>query len=302
MVAPGRLITIAACAALLLLTAGTASAQIEDQVSAYTGDNAKSYLEPLSQAIGADLTSAIWTSAYIPLEDGFHLSVETRLVGLIFSDDMRTFTATTEAGFSHETPQEAPTVIGDGDAIVIPGEEGTSFAFPGGFDVNSFALAVPQIRIGAYRGTEVMIRYFAMNTGDLEVGDIALYGFGVHHSISQYMAPGFPVDLAAGIFYQKLTVGEELMDATAYSFGVQASKRYPAGFAIVEPYASLGLDMFSNNVKYKSNAQTVNLEYETDTSLDFTVGLNLQAAFLTLNGEYSISGQNTFAFGFGLGF
>ncbi len=302
MVAPARFLAIAALAGAVLFGAVSASAQIEEQVSAYTGDNAKSYLEPLSQAIGADLTSAIWTSAYIPEDDAFHLSVETRIVGLIFSDDMKTFTATTEAGFSPETSQEVATVIGSGEAIVITGDEDASFAFPGGFDVNSFAIAVPQFKIGAYRGTEIMIRYFAMNTGDLEVGDISLYGFGVHHSISQYMRPDFPVDLAAGVFFQKMKIGEELMDATAYSFGVQASRRYPAGFAIVEPYASLGLDMFSNNVKYKSNGENVELKYETDTSLDFTVGLNLHAAFLTLNGEYSISGQNTFAFGFGLGF
>jgi hypothetical protein len=297
-----RLLWIALCCVALLAIATTAAAQIEDQVSAYTGDNAKSYLEPLSTAIGADLTSAIWTSGYIPAEDGFHLSFETRVVGLIFSDDMRTFTATTEAGFTPETEQEAPTVIGDGDAIVIPGDEGTSFAFPGGFDVNSFALAVPQVRIGAYKGTEMLIRYFAVNTGDLEVGDVTLYGFGVHHSISQYLAPDFPVDLAAGIFYQKLKIGDDLMDATAYSFGVQASKRYPAGFAMFEPYASLSVDMFSNDVSYMGETQTISLEYETDTSVDFTVGVNLHAGFLSLNGEYSISGQNTFAFGFGLGF
>lgn len=302
MVAPVRLLRAVGCAALLLLLASTAAAQIEDQVSAYTGDNAKSYLEPLSEAIGADLTSAVWTSAYIPLEDGFHLSFETRVVGLIFNDDMRTFIATSEAGFSPETTQEASTVIGDGDAIVVAGDEGTSFAFPGGFDVNSFTLAVPQIRIGAYKGTEVLLRGFAMNSDDIEVGDFSLFGFGVHHSISQYMGPGFPVDLAAGVFYQKLTIGDDLMDATAYSFGVQASRRYPAGFAIVEPYASLAVDMFSMDVSYAGESQTVNLEYDTDTSLDFTVGLNLHAAFFSLNGEYSISGQNTFAFGFGLGF
>jgi len=124
----------------------------------------------------------------------------------------------------------------------------------------------------------------------------------VHHSISQYLAPDFPMDLAAGVFYQKLTVGDDLMDATAYSFGVQASRRYPAGFAIVEPYASLAVDMFSMDVSYMGESQTVSFEYDTDTSVDFTVGLNLHASFLHLNGEYSISGQNTFAFGLGLGF
>ena len=148
----------------------------------------------------------------------------------------------------------------------------------------------------------MLVRFFAMSNDDIEIGDISLYGFGVHHSISQYMAPDFPVDLAAGVFYQKLKVGDDLMDATAYSFGVQGSRRFPAGFAIVEPYASLAVDMYSNDISYESGDTTVDLSFESDTSIDFTVGLNLHAAFLSLNGEYSISGQNTFAFGFGLGF
>ncbi|MBD3348514.1 MAG: hypothetical protein GF400_04885 [Candidatus Eisenbacteria bacterium] len=297
-----RLLAIATCAAALCAFAGTAAAQVEDQVSVYTGENAKGYLEPLSKAIGADLTSAVWTTAYIPEEDAFHLSFETRVVGLIFGDDMRTFTATTEGGFSPETTEEVPTVIGDGDAIIVQGNGSSSFAFPGGFDVNSFTLAVPQLRIGSYKGTEAMIRYFAVNTGDVDIGDISLYGFGVHHSISQYMGPDFPMELAAGVFYQKLQVGDDLMDATAYSFGVQASRRYPAGFAIFEPYGSLAVDMFSMDVAYESDTESVDISYDTDTSVDFTVGLNLHAAFFHLNGEYSISGQNTFAFGFGLGF
>lgn len=305
MSATSRLLAAVACAFALCATAETAAAQVEDQVSGYGDENAEGYLEPLVRAIGADLTSAIWTSAYIPLEDGFHMSLETRVVGLIFDDDMRTFTATTEGDFTPETTEDAPTVIGGADPVLVVGNgdyEGEIFQFYGGFDVNSFALAVPQIKLSAYKGTEVMIRYFALDTGEVEIGDIALYGFGVHHSVSQYFGPDFPMDLAAGAFYQNLTIGEDLMDATAYSFGVQASRRYPAGFAIIEPYGSLAVDVFSMDVSYEGESEQVDVSYDADTSVDFTAGLNLHAAFFHLNGEYSISGQNTFAFGFGFGF
>ena len=47
----------------------------------------------------------------------------------------------------------------------------------------------------------------AVDTGDAEFGDIGLLGFGVRHSISQYMENA-PVSLAASVFYQKLKVGD----------------------------------------------------------------------------------------------
>ncbi len=309
MVVPVRSLRCIGCVALILLAASAATAQIEDQLSAYTGDNAEGYLSPLATAIGANLNSGVWKSAYIPLEDGFHLCFETCVMGLFFDDELRTFKAVTEEGFSPETTTDAPTIIGGGDAVIVPGDGGSSFAFPGGFDVNSFVLAAPQIRIGAFRGTEALIRGIpSVPIGDIEdteFGSFSFWGLGVHHSISQYLAPDFPVDLAAGLFYQKITLGDDLIDATAFQVSAQASKRYPVGFAIVEPYAGLSVDMFSMDVTYESDAAggvDIDLSFESDTTLDLTLGLNLIAAFFSLNGEYSIAAQNSFAFGFGLGF
>ena len=138
--------------------------------------------------------------------------------------------------------------------------------------------------------------------GDTESSTISFWGLGAHHSISQYMAPDFPVDLAAGIFYQKIALGDDLIDASAFQVSAQASKRYPVGFAIVEPYAGLSVDMFSMDVTYEKDDLDIDLAFETDTTLDLTLGVNLIAAFFSLNGEYSIASQNSFAFGFGLGF
>lgn len=289
------------CALLVMLAALPASAQLEDQLSAYTGDNAEGYLEPVSLAFGADLNSGLFHSAYIPV-DGFHLSLETGLMAVLFSDDDGTFDATTELGFSPETTVEAPTVVGSGEAVIVEGDGGTAFAFPGGFDLASFALAAPQIRIGSVKGTEALIRYIAVDAGDVELGKIDLMGYGLRHSVSQYMTDP-PVDIAVGFMYQTFKVGDELIDAKAMSFGVQVSKRIPSGFAVIEPYGGLSYDTFQMDVSYEDqDDEPVNLEFDSQGTAHLTVGLHAQAAILSLYGEYNLAKQSGFAFGLGFGF
>ena len=307
MVGPVRSVRSIGCVLLVLLVASAASAQIADQLSAYTGDNAEGYLSPLATAIGACLNTSVWKSAYVPVEDGFHMSFEACAMGLFFDDELRTFTAVTEPGFSPATSiDNAPTVIGSGTAVIVSGDAGSTFPFPGGFDANSFAFGAPQIRVGAFRGTEVMFRgigSFELDDADTELGSkVAFWGLGAHHNISQYMGPDFPVDLAAGIFYQKLQLGDDFIDASAFQLSAQVGKRYVKGAFMAEPYAGLAVDMFSMDVKYAKDDVDIDLSFETDTTLDLTLGVNLTAAFFTLNGEYSIASQNSFAFGFGLGF
>jgi len=288
-----------------ILAFGTASAQIEDQISAYTGANAEGYLQPLADAIGADLNGGLWGSAYIPV-DGFHVSFDTRIVAVLFSDDDETFDATTEDGFLPEQIVEAPTVVGSGDALVIPGDGATSFAFPGGFSLNSFTLAVPQFRIGSYKGTEALIRYFALDTGDVEIGNVSLYGFGLRHSVSQYFSEPVPVDVAAGFFWQTFSLGDDLIDANAFTFGVQASKRLEAGVVLFEPYVGLSVDSFSMDVTYdyegEEETESIDLSFESDTGFRATVGMAVTASIVGLNAEYSLSDRSSFAFGLSLGF
>ena len=291
------------CLLAVIVVASPAVAQIEEQISAYTGANAEGYLEPLALAIGANLNSALYHSAYIP-ESGLHIFLETPIMGVIFDDEDATFSAVTEGWYSPETTVEAPTVIGSGEAVVIENlQDSSAFAFPGGFDLNSFALAVPQVRIGSFKGTEALIRYIALDVGDIEVGNVSLYGFGLRHSISQYMGPTAPVDLAAGFMYQKFELGEDLIDATAFTFGVQASKRFPSGFAVLEPYAGLSYDMFQMDVKYEGeDAEPIELSFDSESTAHLTLGLHASAAFLSLYGEYNLANQSGFAFGMGFGF
>ena len=120
-------------------------------------------------AHGADLNSGLFRSAHIP-DEGIDVSVEFQMIGVLFADEDGTFSATTPDGFSPEQTADASTVVGPGEAVIVDGDASTQYAFPGGLDLNSFVIAVPQVRIGSFRGTEALIRYIALELGTLPYG------------------------------------------------------------------------------------------------------------------------------------
>jgi hypothetical protein len=298
---------VATLTMLVLLAAGTCLAvEIEDQLSNYVGDNAEGYLGPLADAIGTDLNSGLYQSAYIP-KNGRYFSVEFRVMSVLFSDDDRTFDATTPEGFTPEMTVEAPTIVGDGEAVEAVGEAGATNLFPGGFDLSSFSLAAPQLRFGSLYGTEALLRYFAIDVGDNEFGSLSLFGFGLRHSISQYFAEDFPVHLAGGFFWQTFKLGEnnaggDLVSASALTFGVQASKRFGQGIAFVEPYAGLALDQFSVEASYEDEGEElVDLDFGSDTTARLTLGIAGRFAILNYHMEYSLASQSSVSFGLAFG-
>jgi len=301
-----RIVTGVVLAALLVFTASTAPAQIEDQISVYTEDNVVGYLNPLNDALGATLNSGFFRSAYLPTS-GFHIGFEVLVMGLYFQEDQTTFDATTEGSFLPQQTKTVPTVVGSGQAVIIPGNAGTNFAFPGGLDLNSFAMLAPQLRISSVRGTELVGRYARVSVGDSELGDLTLYGFGLRHNISQYFGEGFALDMAIGGIYQKFTAGEnsqggDLMDSNALSIGVQASKRFGAGFATFEPYTALSYDSFETTVEYKSETEgDTTVEFPSTTTAHWTLGLNLNLKYANVFAEYSVAQTNSFGVGLALG-
>lgn len=295
------------CMLLIALAASSAPAQIEDQLTAYTGKNAKGYLQPLADAFGANLNDGLYHSAEIKTL-GVNISIELVFMAVLFSDDDRTFNAVTESGFSPEQTVKAPTVVGDENAVTVSGAGGTSFAFPGGFNLNSFAIAAPQLRIGSVFGTEALIRYFTFNTGDTELGNLTLFGFGMRHNVTQYLPPGFPVDIAAGFFWQKFALGEntsgdDLLAVRAFTIGLQASTDIAVFFV---PYAGLSYDTSKLEVAYTSEAsgleEDIEIEFDPYETVHLTLGLSFDFNFLKLFGEYNIASQNSLSFGAGFGF
>jgi hypothetical protein len=292
-------------AVLVVVLASPLLAQIEDHLSAYTGDNAEGYLDPLIGAIGGSMNAGLFRSAHIP-KTGFTFSLEFPIVGIFFGDDDDTFSAVTEAGFTPQQTVDAPTVVGPIEALVVSGDGGTSYAFPGGFDVGSFAFTSPQLRVGSVFGTEAMIRFIAFKVGDNELGDLSLFGLGFRHNFSQYLGVEPPLDLAASFFWQSFKLGEnekgdDLFKTSAYSLGVQASKHFPP---FLTPYTGLYYNSYTTDISYVSESggeeESIDLSFD-DGYVQWTIGLELNAAILDLFVEYNVSSHNSFAFGLGLG-
>ncbi|HKK71527.1 MAG TPA: DUF6588 family protein [Candidatus Krumholzibacteria bacterium] len=289
----------AALAAALLMLPVAASAQLEENLSSYTENNATGYLEPFRDTISAGLGSGLFTTAEIPRSRPyFQLGMRAMLVQ--FSDDDRTFEATAEDYFPGTGTYDAPTVIGDTDPDPVAGPGGTSFQFPGGLDIDRLPIAAPQLSVGGFLGTEAMVRFFTGEFGDDDIGDISLFGIGLRHSVSQYV-PASPVSIAASVMYQTFEIGDGLVDFSQTSLGVQASRRFP----VVEPYAGLALHMSSMSSEYEFDAtgdpETLEVDFDDETNVQLTLGATLHLLVFRLNGELGVGDQTTYTLGLSLG-
>jgi hypothetical protein len=290
-------VTLGLLAALALAT--PALAQLEGNLGGLTAENAKGYLSPLPKALSGTLNSSIFQSASIPVA-GFNFSVGVCAMGVVFDDDTRKYTPKDPPGFEGVPPIQAPTVIGDPGAVTQtnPGNS-LSISYPGGLDIDQFVLGVPQLTIGSVAGTKATVRWIAVDLGDSEIGSLNFFGVGAQHSLSRYF-PGLPVDLAAGVMYQSLKLGDDdLVKCNALQFGINASKRY----AVLEPYAGLGFDTFSMESNYENDTtgDDLNVEFDTESNVHFTAGIQLRLPILRLFAEYNVAAENGAALGLHFG-
>ncbi|MBM3318981.1 MAG: hypothetical protein FJY75_14135 [Candidatus Eisenbacteria bacterium] len=270
---------------------------LENSLSAYSGENGRKYMQPLADAIVANLNSGLFSTAAI---DGKGFSFSIGLAGMValIGDDQRTFTATTEAPFSPEQSAEAPTIFGTTEGVPLTGTGGTVYTLPGGFDVDKFPTAVPQMMIGGLRGTEALVR-FAAATPDEEFGQIRLLGLGVRHSLSQYWARA-PLDLAAGVFWQSFRLGD-IVDARTICLGLQGSLTK----GVLTGYTGLAYESGTVDLEYTQEVagEEVELAYDLDAAntMRWTIGLALELAFVRLHADYNLASQSTIAVGLGFG-
>jgi len=291
---------------LLISSSFAGDGAVQNQISVYTGANAQGYLQPLANAFGAALNSSFGYSAFIP-KTSFHLSLEAPVMGVIFEDADRTFEATTESGFQPTTAQSAPTVVGSGEAVTVSGSGGATFSFPGGLDLNSFGLVVPQLRVSSLAGTDAIVRWITFEQGDTDIGDVSLFGIGARHSLSQYMGESPLLDLAAGVLWQSLKVGEngrggDFCSTDALALQLQASKRAPVGFLTFEPYAAVAWEKLDVDLDYEdASGEPVNVSLEGENDVRFTIGAGFNFVAGHLWADYSFANTDNFSFGLALG-
>jgi hypothetical protein len=272
-----------------------ASAQLSSNLGALSGDNALGYLSPLPPAFAGTLNAAVFHTGHVP-KASFNLSVGVCLMGVNFDDADRLYTPTDPPGFTSTASTTAPTVIGDPSAVSQPGQGGTTLFHPGGFDLSTFTLAAPQLEIGSILGTRAVVRWVSFNVGQSDLGKVDLFGVGGQHSISQYLPPTFPLDLAAGVFYQKLKFNDDLVVAKSLHFDLTGSKR----FGVLQPYAAVGYDQLKLDSHYTSDVspgESIQVDFPSDNHAHFTVGIQANLAFVKLHGEYNAAASNGMAVG-----
>jgi len=280
-----------------------AAADLNDKLGALTGDNAKGYLGPLPKALSATLNSAVFQTGKVP-KTGINFTIGVHVMGANFSDDDRTFVPVDPAGFQSDGSTEVPTIIGGSESVAVPGQGGTVLNYPGGLDTKTFTIAAPELTIGSVFGTRAVVRWFAMDLKDSDLGKIELFGFGGQHSISQYF-PNLPADVAFGAFYQTFKIGDELLDTKALHVNVTASKAVGApGLVKLEPYIGIGYDTFSMDASYTSTTDPTDhiaVSMDKQSNVHFTLGAQLTLAVVKLHGEFNVAANTGAAIGLSFG-
>ena len=284
--------------ALSALVAMPAAAQLSANLGALSGDNAKGYLSPLPKALSGTLNSSIFQSGAVG-KMGVSFNIGVKVMGVTLDGD-RTYSPKDPPGFdSGGQPFEAPTVVGDVNAVAQQGQGGATLYHPGGFDIDNFGVAVPQLEIGNIAGTRAVVRWISLDLGDTELGKFSLFGVGGQHSVSQYI-PGLPVDVAAGFFYQGFKLGDQdLIETSAWHADLTGSKR----FGMIQPYIGVGYDSFKMDVNYEdaSSGQAVAVDFDPETNAHFTAGAALLLPFMRLTGEFNAAAETGVAVGLSFG-
>ncbi len=275
------------------------SQNLEDMLSKYTeGENGRGYMQPLADVFGANINTGLYHGAVIP-EEGFHISGSLEVMMAPIGDDARTFTASTEDPFYPPQEVEAPTVFGDPQGPSVEGTGGTVYNFPGGFDVNWFPSLVPQITVGTVLGTQGVFRYIDFQAGD-NIGRIKIFGFGLRHSVSQWIEKAYPFDLAAVFFRQSFDV-EDVVEANSTFFGLVGS--YSTG--ILSLYGGPGFESANLDIAYETTTETdsttISFDLDGANSARFTIGAALDLRFLGLHVDYNIASQSTVGVGISFG-
>ena len=287
-------------ALLLLVTGVHAQNPLEDAVKQLSSDNARGYLQPFVDGFGANLNSGIYRSADLGAL-GLHLKLELVGMGTLIGDGEKTYMGTPPEPFP-QTAVTTATVFGDRGTVVTDSRGTVQYQFQNGqVKTSMMPFLAPQLRIGNILGTEAIFRYVPIPEID-KFPKVTLFGFGLRHSISQYL-PTAPVDIAAAFFYQTFDIGE-IFEANAFNIGAQASK----SFSVLTVYGGLQYETSTMKVTYAYTGYgtipntNVSIEVDGKNNMRLMLGTGLNLVIFNLNADINIGNVTVVSGGIGFGF
>jgi hypothetical protein len=173
--------------------------------------------------------------------------------------------------------------------------------------------AVPQLTIGSYYSTEILLRYVPPVVFDKNIGKFSFFGIAAKHAFTNWFEQS-PVDAAVQIGFQHSTLTNEVgvtkakLEAVTdlMAFNIHASRR----FDWIEPYAGFSYESLSSegsytftlpaNVKeeigYDIDPQTVPVSLE-DNAVKLTIGVTGYAGPLQIFASTGIAKHLIFSGG-----
>jgi len=263
-------------------------AQFEDRINKLSESLQKEYSTPLATWTGTYLNSGGYYSASVSKVFGFKLS----LIGMMIfiPDDQRSFKL--------DDGSKTATIWGDKGAAVA--ETDGYLVYPPGLNQTSIPAGIPQVAVSTL-GSEVMLRF--VPSTKIEDVDFDLFGFGLKHSISQYI-PLVPVDIAVQVMYNKFSLtGPDLdVSTTNLAFNAHASR----SFGLLTLYGGLQYESTTMDIDYtfsgsdlegviEGDKLSVNLT--GDNHVRLTLGAALRLAVLILNADVNFGSQTAIVAG-----
>ncbi len=244
------------------------------KLQAVAEDNAEGYMKPFATALGTAINSGLYHTAKIHGITGFDFGIRAMVVSV-----------PTE-GLTYESTlgTETSTVFGE----LVSMDQ----SLPGGLDIRTVFFAVPQVTIGLFMGTEINIRYLPEIEISEKIGSIDLTGFGISHSIDQYIPAPLPLlpQLSVGYMRQEFNVGD-ILTSTHTAFNIRLSKSVP----LITAYVGAQIESTDMDLTYTLAGTTtdVNVSLEGDNGFRYTGGLRVTVfPFVGVNVDYSAGEYN----------
>lgn len=278
-----------------------AQSRLEIAVAQFSEKEIQGYIQPLGDLLAANIHAGVHHGASIP--KGFYLQIDLLGVASIIGDQHRVYDARLPAGFVPEGGSlKTATVFGGRGTVFRDVATGLEYKGSDGlFSGKVLPLFAPQLRLGSLWGSELVFRY--MRTPQISSQrfiptNSVLWGAGVRHSISQYLANP-QVDIAVSAFLSGFSL-DELISFSGVSYGVQVSKSLP----LITLYSGLAYERSTLHVRYRyglSSSHTIAVTLEATNQFRVTTGMMLDLQAIRIFADANFGNVQHFAGGIGFG-
>lgn len=269
-------LVLALAGVCMLSPAAVAQSSLEDALEQYSATSVQGYIKPLIDLFGANLNSGFFAGKAAPSG----ISIRLSLIGMAasVSDERKTYTAITPAGFDPATFETATIFGGQGTTVTDANNPALQYRGSDGLiNATTFPFAVPQLTVGSILGTEALVRFIATPAfGDNdEFPKATLFAIGVRHDIGKYLGPTLPVALGAGVMYSSFKVGD-ILTVTGLTVGAQVSKTV----SVLTVYGGAAWEKTTMNLTYTSTdpsaSGTVDIDIDGANTFRVLAGLSLK--------------------------